>query len=275
MRENPISFTMRIGKLLIVVIALSALAGCARYYHMPRESEPHATLVFDQGKGFDERPTPLKLNGGRPTSYLMVFGYRRTFRIGLGTMRLELGESPAGDSFMAGPSFTCELSFEAEEGRRYIVSMHWEDDHYLYAVTADNGTNVAECKSRSGARCEPVEVCPTPPVPGGQGKGEGGIVIRDDAQVYKVAKGTGVVRKLKRGDAVAVESTVVAEDVEPGGKLSPALARSYPKVALVNSAGPMHSRRSIWPRAEERGKNDVHRESRPVTGRRGRRLPLG
>ena len=29
------SFTMQMGKLLILVIALSALAGCAKYYHMP------------------------------------------------------------------------------------------------------------------------------------------------------------------------------------------------------------------------------------------------
>jgi len=211
------SLTMRLGRLLIVVIALSTLAGCVPHYHMPRESEPHATLVFDKGKGIDERPMPLKLNGGGPTYRLMGFANRRTFRIGLGTMRLELGECPEGDLFSAGPSFTCELSFEAEAGRRYLVTMRGEDDYYLYAVTADNGTKVAGCKAQEacemvyGVHPEQIEDCPIPPVPGGQGKGEGAIVIREDAPVYKRPNSTGVAWELKRGDAVAA--------IEPKGRL--------------------------------------------------------
>ena len=111
------SVTMHIGKLAIVVIVLSALAGCATYYPMPRESEPHATLTFEKTKaGNGDRPTPRKLNGARPS-------YRRTLRIGVGTMRLELAEGGEGNLWMCGPRYTCELSFEAEAGRRYRVSM--------------------------------------------------------------------------------------------------------------------------------------------------------
>jgi|GEM_PF-4213902 len=194
---------MRIGKLLIVVIALSALAGCAKYYHMPRDSEPHATLTFEKPKGWlEEHPTPLKLNGGRRTDHL--FTTRRTFRIGVGTMRLELGEGREGDFFTCGPRYTCELSFEAEAGRRYLVSMLWEDEVYLYVVTADNGTKVAECKAQDA--CEiygpylESSCCHNPP---SGHKGEGAIVIRDDALVYKKAdSNTGVSWKLNRGDAI-------------------------------------------------------------------------
>ena len=198
---------MHIGKLLIVVIALSALAGCATYYHGPRESERHATLTFEKRKEWlGHRPWPRKLNGRQPSEW---FGRRRTFRVGVGTMRLELANGPKGDLFTCGPRYTCELSFEAEAGRRYLVSMLWEDEVYLYAVTADNGTKVAECKAqdacewRCGAYRGSRECCPNPSAPSGQGKGEGAIVIRDDALVYKkVDSSTRVTWKLKRGDAV-------------------------------------------------------------------------
>ena len=153
---------MRHGKVLILVMALTTLSGCAAHYRAPRESEPHATLSFDKEEGSDERPWPLKLNGGRPTYGLT---YRRTLRIGVGTMLLELGESLQGDLMHEDPFFTCELSFEAEAGRRYLVSMYWEDEHCLYAVTADNGTKVAGCKAqerceiRYGVQREPIESC--------------------------------------------------------------------------------------------------------------------
>jgi len=53
---------MHKGKLLIVGIALSALAGGATYYHAPRESEPHATLTFEKPKEWlGDRPWPRKL----------------------------------------------------------------------------------------------------------------------------------------------------------------------------------------------------------------------
>jgi hypothetical protein len=200
------SVTMHIGKLVILVIALSALAGCATYYHMPRESEPHATLTFEKTKaGNGDRPTPRKLNGARPS-------YRRTLRIGAGTMQLELAEGGEGNLWMCGPRYTCELSFEAEAGRRYLVSMLWEDEVYLYAVTADNGTKVAKCKAQdackesSGANRLSSGCCLNSSAPRGQGKGEGAIVIRDDALVYKKAdRSTGVLWKLKRGDAVVAD----------------------------------------------------------------------
>ncbi len=76
----------------------------------------------------------------------------------------------------------------------------------MYAVTVDNGTKVAECKAQETCK---LGLCPSP-VPGGQGKAEAGIVIRDDAPVYKSAKSTSVTWKLKRGDSVAA--------IEPKGK---------------------------------------------------------
>jgi hypothetical protein len=90
--------------------------------------------------------------------------------------------------------------------------MLWEDEVYLYAVTADNGTKVAKCKAQdackgsSGANRLSRECCPDSSAPRGQGKGEGAIVIRDDALVYKKAdSSTGVPWKLKRGDAVVAD----------------------------------------------------------------------
>ena len=62
---------MQMGKLLIAVIALSALAGCAKCYHMPRDSEPHATLTFEKPREwFEDSPTPLKLNGVRRNDHV-------------------------------------------------------------------------------------------------------------------------------------------------------------------------------------------------------------
>jgi hypothetical protein len=43
-----------------------------------------------------------------------------------------------------------------------------------------------------------------------QGKGEGAIVIRDDAPVYKKADGTDTTWKMKRGDAVVANSRKLA-----------------------------------------------------------------
>src|SRR5262249_1281718 len=62
------------------------------------------------------------------------------------------------------------------------------------------------CDEGYGKNGETIKLCPSPPVPGGQGKGEGGIVIRDDALVYKKVHGNAVIRKLKRGDAVVAYS---------------------------------------------------------------------
>ncbi len=119
------AFAMRLGKLLIVVMTLPALAGCATHYHMPRESEPHATLTFDKGGGIlGVHATAVRLNGGRYTNHLIA--YRRAFRIGVGTMRLELGEGT--EDLLTSASFTCELSFEAEAGRRYLATMRAEGD---------------------------------------------------------------------------------------------------------------------------------------------------
>ena len=117
-------------------------------------------------------------------------------------MRLELGEDLEGDLFTCGPRYTCELSFEAEAGRRYLVSMLWKDEVYWYAVTADNGTKVAECKGQDACEWR-LECCPNTSAPSGQGKIEGAIVTRDDALVYKtVDSSTRVTWKLKRGDTV-------------------------------------------------------------------------
>ncbi|HEU5181991.1 MAG TPA: hypothetical protein VFW45_14475 [Candidatus Polarisedimenticolia bacterium] len=200
---------MRKGMGLIGIVAVTALSGCAAHYHMPAESEPHAMLSFDQGKG--ARAWPLTLNGGRP---IYVIRYRRIFRIGVGAMRLKVGETRWGDINHYDPFFTCDLSFDAEAGRRYLVSMRWEEDHCWYAVTADNGTKVAECEALE--RCEQIGaraqggLCQKPPAPGGVGKGEGAICIRDDAPVYRSPDGTRVFRTLKRGNAVVA--------VEPKGR---------------------------------------------------------
>ncbi len=203
---------MRNGKLLTACLTLCVLSSCVPY-HMPRESEPHATLSFDKSRGSDERPWPVRLNR-EPISSM---NYRRTFRIDVGTLELEVGESPRGDLMHDDPFFTCELSFEAEAGRQYLVSMRWEGDHGLYAVASDDGGKVAECKAQE--RCElrygveraPVEFCPKPPTPGGQGKGEGAIVLRDNAPVYKKPDGAGVIQWLERGNAVvAIEPKGIA-----------------------------------------------------------------
>jgi len=90
------------------------------------------------------------------------------------------------------------------------IGSQWsEDEVYLYAVTADNGKKVAKCKAQdgckdsSGANRLSSGCCLDSSAPRGQGKGEGAIVIRDDALVYKKAESsTGVPWKLKRGDAV-------------------------------------------------------------------------
>src|SRR5262245_34202274 len=63
-------------------------------------------------------------------------------------MRLELAERSEGTLATSGPRYTCELSFEAEAGRTYLVSLVWDKDGYLYAVTADTGTRVAGCKAQ-------------------------------------------------------------------------------------------------------------------------------
>lgn len=168
----------------IVAFLLSALAGCTHhYYRQARESDPHATLTFEKAKeGY--RPWARKLNGDRRPDHL--FRVRNTFRIVVGTMRLEIKEQAGeGTLVTSGPRFTCELSFEAEAGRDYRVSSVWDDNGYLYVVTT-TGAKVAECKARE--------------------RGEGAIVISKEAPVYKKAHGTDVTSTLKRGDAVVAVS---------------------------------------------------------------------
>lgn len=140
---------MRIRKMLIVVGVLSALAGCATSYHEPRESEPHATLTFQRHSVFSLQPSvwPAYLNEAAPPS--KPLGYRRKFNVQVGTLRIRVGETPQADYFslVSGSRYPCFLSFEAEAGKGYLVSVVETDEGYLYAVTADAGVKVAECKA--------------------------------------------------------------------------------------------------------------------------------
>ena len=139
---------MRIGKMLIVASALSPLTGCATSYHEPRESEPHATLTF-------QRPSVFSIQGSVWPAYFNEvtppnpWRHRRKYRIQVGTLRMRVSETPQVDYFnlTSGSRYPCFLSFEAEDGKGYFVSVVETDDAYLYAVTDDTEVKAAECKA--------------------------------------------------------------------------------------------------------------------------------
>ena len=172
------SLKARAGR-LAVASALFALVGCTHYYHQAQATDPHATLTFEKTEQWGYA-YPYRLNGRRPS----WTDFRHTARIGVGTMRLEIAEQ-GGEGTLAtpGPRFICELSFEAEAGRQYRVTEAWDENGFLYVVAADTGTKLADCKARE--------------------KGEGAIVIRDEAPVYRKKRGSEVGWRLKGGDAVA------------------------------------------------------------------------
>jgi hypothetical protein len=134
---------MYTGKLLIIVIAFSALVGCATHYREARKSEPHAVLRFEHHLISKRRNVyPYSFNGAEAP-----LKYGNTFRIHPGTM--VLGVAEVANAIMGSPTqYYCTLSFEAEAGRIYLVSVavtRTPDYRYLYAVTTDTGTKVTEC----------------------------------------------------------------------------------------------------------------------------------
>ena len=208
------------GGLILIMTLCSPLAGCVLHaYKQPRESEPHAILTFEKSEGSGYRPWARKLNGGKRPDYPVWS--RSALRIGVGTMRLEITDTPGeGTAFTSGPRFVCEVSFDAEAGRHYRVTSAWDDNGFLYVVTADAGAKVAECKGRE--------------------RGEGAIVIQE-APVYRKANGTDVTGTLKRGDAVVAHSIgwEVVQFVETSGRVEIAFldeAAGNPRAGWVRLA---------------------------------------
>jgi len=146
--RTPTTRRRRAG-VFVASLALSSVSGCLSlagplYDEVP-ESAPHATLEFVQAKGFlASRAWPIELNGAPPKYWKW-----NKFRVPVGTFRLLVGEISRSDDCWtcAAPRYTCQLSFEAEAGSSYSVSLKEEPDGYSYEIATVTGMTVAACRS--------------------------------------------------------------------------------------------------------------------------------
>ena len=138
---------MRIGKVLIGAVALFALQGCATAYREPQASEPHAIVTFQRNGLFSSLPSawPSYFNGAAPSYSRNPVHWRDTFRIQTGKMTIRVTEINECNYCNAAPRYVCVLTFQAEAGESYFVSVVMLGDKYLYSLTATDGAKVAEC----------------------------------------------------------------------------------------------------------------------------------